>query len=59
MRNRSLALLIVLAVSTSVFGADLERGRRDDRGSVERVIRVIKKFFGITSNSDAFTLPRP
>ena len=53
-------LLITLALSTSVLAVEREPPRdRDPRGPFERIVRVIKKVFGVISNSDALTPPRP
>jgi hypothetical protein len=60
-------LLITLALSTSALAVEREplRDRRgwQDRFDNRRIVRVIKKVigvtFGVTSNSDGVTPPRP
>jgi hypothetical protein len=54
-------LLITLALSTSVLAVEREplRDRRGPRDPFDRIVRVIKNVFGVTSNSDAVTPPRP
>lgn len=66
MRKAPFALLLItLALSTSALA--VERQPRRDRGLQDRfdgaIVRVIKKLFGVTfgvtSNSDGVTPPRP
>jgi hypothetical protein len=64
MRRRSLSLLFVLALGTSAFGGEPLRDqplrdRRDGRGSFNRIVRIIKKVFTVSSNSDGLIPPRP
>lgn len=63
MRRRSLSLLFVLALGTSIFAGEPLRDRplrdRDGRGSFDRIVRFIKKVFHVSSNSDGLIPPRP
>jgi hypothetical protein len=58
MRTRSLALLILLILG-SVLSAQPLRDRGDERGSFQRIVQLVKKVFGVTSNSDGLIPPRP
>ncbi len=58
MRTRSLALLFLLTLGT-VLSAQPLRDRGDEPGSFERIVRLVKKIFGVTSNSDGLIPPRP
>jgi hypothetical protein len=62
MRKAPFALLLItLALSTSVLAVEREplRDRRGPRDRYGRIVRIIKKLFGVTSNSDGLTPPRP
>ena len=59
MRKRSFALLVVLVLATSAFGADQFRDRREERGPFDRIVRIVKFMFGVSSNSDGLLPPRP
>jgi hypothetical protein len=59
MRNRSLALLVVLVLAFSASAADSVRDRRDAGGLLDRVVRVIKHVFGVTTNTDSLMPPKP
>lgn len=62
MRKAPFALLLItLALSTSVLAVEREplRERRGWRDPLDRIVRVIKKMFGVMSNSDGVTPPRP
>ncbi|HYR29314.1 MAG TPA: hypothetical protein VEU30_12665 [Thermoanaerobaculia bacterium] len=58
MRKRSLALLIVFVLGTSTVAAASIRDRRD-HSQFDRLVRAIKKVFGVSSTSDGLTPPRP
>ena len=59
MRKAPLALLVVLALGTTAFGAEPPRHRREERGSFQRIVHILKKVFSVSSNSDELIAPRP
>jgi hypothetical protein len=58
MRTRSLVLLILLTLG-SVVSAQPLRGRGDERGAYERLVRAVKKVFAVITNGDELIPPRP
>jgi len=60
MRRLSLALVLLLVtLNAAPLAADSSRGRRDDRGVLDRIVRVVRGFFGLQPNSDGLMPPVP
>ncbi|HEV7921271.1 MAG TPA: hypothetical protein VGR02_10840 [Thermoanaerobaculia bacterium] len=55
----ALALTIAATLSaTPTFAATRERGQERDRSAIERVVRMVQRFFGVAPNDTIF-IPHP
>lgn len=59
MRRISLVLIVLLALGALPSAAEPFRAGREERRALDRIVRVIKSFFGVQTNGDGLTPPLP